>query len=133
MDMIGYNEKETPRKYEIHTGIRNHPDVEKESRVLAERIGRLAQHVSPDLPAPQIYLSKDPDPAEERSDHASFQLVGYPACAAMEDFFAGPGPGLPQSEANPNYHKTSDTFVDPEYAADIARAVAAAAWTTANL
>jgi hypothetical protein len=82
------------------------------------------------------YLFKGPeengDPAEGRSDHHSFQVVGYPACVATEDFFAGPGPGLPQSEANPNYHKTSDTFVDPEYAADIARAVAAAAWATAN-
>jgi bacterial leucyl aminopeptidase len=88
--------------------------------------------VSPNLPAPQIYLSKDPDPAEERSDHASFQLVGYPACVTSEDFFAGPRPGSPKSEANPNYHKKGDTFVDPEYAADIARAVAAAAWATAN-
>jgi hypothetical protein len=38
----------------------------------------------------------------------------------------------PPSEGNPNYHQTSDTFVDPEYAAEIARAVAAAAWATAN-
>jgi bacterial leucyl aminopeptidase len=136
MDMIGYN-REPPRTYEIHGGIRQYPNVEKRSRVLAERIGRLVAHVSPDLPAPEIYDSKGPeengDPAEGRSDHHSFQVVGYPACVATEDFFAGPGPGLPQSEANPNYHKTSDTFVDPEYAADIARAVAAAAWATANL
>ena len=132
MDMIGYN-KEPPRTYEIHAGIQKFPDVEDRSFTLAERIGRLAEHVSPNLPAPQIYLSKDPDPAEERSDHASFQLVGYPACVISEDFFAGPDPGSPQSEANPNYHKKGDTFVDPEYAADIARAVAAAAWATANL
>ena len=132
MDMIGYN-KEPPRTYEIHAGIQKFPDVEDRSFTLAERIGRLAKHVSPNLPPPQIYLSKDPDPAEERSDHASFQLVGYPACVTSEDFFAGPGPGSPQSEANPNYHKKGDTFVDPEYAADITRAVAAAAWATANL
>jgi hypothetical protein len=132
MDMIGYN-KEPPRTYEIHAGIQKFPDVEDRSFALAERIGRLAERVSPDLPAPQIYLSKDPDPAEERSDHASFQLVGYPACVTSEDFFAGPGPGAPQSEANPNYHKKGDTFVDPEYASGIARAVAAAAWATANL
>jgi bacterial leucyl aminopeptidase len=132
MDMIGYN-KEPPRTYEIHAGIQKFPDVEDRSFTLAERIGRLAEHVSPNLPVPQIYLSKDPDPAEERSDHASFQLVGYPACVISEDFFAGPGPSSPHSEANPNYHKKGDTFVDPEYAADIARAVAAAAWETANL
>ena len=132
MDMIGYN-REPPRTYEIHAGIKKFPDVEDRSLALAERIGKLAEHVSPNLPAPQIYLSKDPDPAEERSDHASFQLVGYPACVTSEDFFAGPGPDSPQSEANPNYHKMSDTFVDPEFAADIARAVAAATWATANL
>ncbi len=132
MDMIGYN-REPPRTYEIHAGIRKFPDVEARSLALAEGIGALAEHVSPNLPAPQIYLSKDPDPAEERSDHASFQLVGYPACVTSEDFFAGPGPDTPQSEGNPNYHKMSDTFVDLEYTADIARAVAAAAWVTANL
>jgi hypothetical protein len=36
-------------------------------------------------------------------------------------------------EANPNYHTVSDTCVDPEYAADIVRSVAAAPWATANL
>ncbi|CAA9448141.1 Bacterial leucyl aminopeptidase [uncultured Rubrobacteraceae bacterium] len=131
MDMVGYN-VEDPRTYEVHAGVGRFPEVEQRSLALAERIGRLAEQVSPNLPAPQIYLSSDPDPAEGRSDHASFQLVGYPACATSEDFFAGPGPGVPQSEGNPNYHKTADTFVDPEYAADIARAVAAATWVTAN-
>jgi leucyl aminopeptidase len=135
MDMIGYNE-EPPRTYEIHTGIRNHPDVEKESLVLAERIGRLAEHVSPNLPAPQIYDSKGPeengDPAERRSDHFSFQVVGYSACLASEDLF--PGVNIPgTSDSNPNYHRVTDTDVDTEYAADIARAAAAAAWATANL
>ncbi len=111
-------------------------DVEKESRVLAERIRRLAAHVSPDLLAPQIYDSKGPeengDPAERRSDHYSFQVVGYPACLASEDLF--PGVNIPgTSDSNPNYHQVTDTDVDAEYAADIARAVAAAAWATANL
>jgi hypothetical protein len=131
MDMIGYN-RQPPRTYEVHAGVGRLPVVEERSLALAKRIGSLAELVSPNLPAPQIYLSKDPDPAEGRSDHASFQLVGYPACATSEDFFAGPGPNAPQSEANPNYHKMSDTFVDHEYAADLARAVAAAAWASAN-
>jgi bacterial leucyl aminopeptidase len=135
MDMIGYN-REPPRTYEVHTGIRRLPDVEKGSRVLAERIGRLAAHVSPDLPASQIYDSEGPeengDPAEERSDHYSFQVVGYPACLASEDLF--PGVNIPgTSDSNPNYHQVTDTDIDTEYAADIARAVAAAAWATANL
>jgi leucyl aminopeptidase len=136
MDMIGYNVK-APRSYEIHAGA-DSQDVQDRSRVLAERIGRLSEQVSPNLPAPQIYLNKDSaqqnkDPAYNRSDHHSFHLVRYAACAVTEDFFAGPRPGAPQSEGNPNYHQTSDTFVDPQYAADIARAVAAAAWVTANL
>jgi bacterial leucyl aminopeptidase len=136
MDMMGYN-REVPRTYEIHAGA-DSQDVQDRSLVLAERIGSLSEQVSPNLPAPQIYLNQglaqqDKDPAYNRSDHHSFHLVRYAACAATEDFFAGPRPDSPQSEGNPNYHQTSDTFVDPEYAADIARAVAAAAWATANL
>ena len=136
MDMMGYN-REAPRTYEIHAGA-DSQDVQDRSLVLAERIGNLSEEVSPNLPAPQIYLNQglaqqDKDPAYNRSDHHSFHLVRYAACAATEDFFAGPRPDSPQSEGNPNYHQTSDTFVDPEYTADIARAVAAAAWATANL
>ena len=71
------------------------------------------------------------DPAESRSDHASFQAHGYAACLCSEDFFAGPRAHDPQAEANPNYHKKSDTFIDPTYAANISRVVAAAAWTMA--
>ncbi len=136
MDMMGYN-VEAPRTYEIHAGA-DSQHVQDRSLVLAERIGRLSEQVSPNLPIPQIYLNEglaqaDKDPAYNRSDHHNFHLVRYAACAATEDFFAGPHPDSPQSEGNPNYHKTSDTFVDSGYAADIARAVAAAAWATANL
>jgi hypothetical protein len=86
------------------------------------------------LPDPQIFLNtgltwENKDKVYHRSDHYSFNLVEYPACLASEDFL----PGLTLSEANPNYHQKSDTFIDSEYAADIARAVAAAAWVTANL
>jgi leucyl aminopeptidase len=136
MDMMGYN-VEAPRTYEIHAGADSR-DVQDRSLVLAEQIGRLSEQVSPNLPAPQIYLNvglaqAEKDPAYNRSDHHSFHLVRYAACAVTEDFFAGPRPDSPQSEGNPNYHQTSDTFVDPEYAADIARAVVAAAWVTANM
>jgi leucyl aminopeptidase len=51
---------------------------------------------------------------------------------ATEDLF--PGVNIPgTSDSNPNYHQVSDTDVDTEYTADIARAVAAAAWATANM
>lgn len=133
-DMIGYN-RELPRTFELHAGFLPSADLQERSHVLAQRIVRAAQQVSPDLPAGQIYLSHGPldrDPAEGRSDHTSFQRVGYPACAATEDFFVGPQPGS-DPEPNPNYHTTSDTFVDVDYAADIVRAMGAAAWVTANL
>jgi bacterial leucyl aminopeptidase len=138
MDMMGYN-KEAPRTYEIHAGA-DREGVQDGSLVLAQRIEELSQQVSPDLPSPQIHRNKglaetDKDPAYRRSDHHSFHLVGYAACAATEDFFDVPlVPGEPvESEGNPNYHTARDTFVDPEYTADIARSVAAAAWATANL
>ena len=133
MDMIGYN-RALPRSFEVHAGFLPSAEVQQRSHALAERLGRAASDVSPELPLPQIYLSDESqgrDPAEGRSDHASFQLVGYPACATTEDFFAGPGSDV--GEANPNYHMPSDTFVDLDYAADLARAVGAATWLSASL
>jgi bacterial leucyl aminopeptidase len=143
MDMIGYN-KEPPLTYEIHAGsdpglaIREpsgeYVSVQDKACVLAERIGKLSEQVSPNLPAPQIYLNRgvveDRDLLYQRSDHYSFNLVRYPACLTIEDFLPE---NLPSSDRNPHYHTTSDTSIDPEYAADIARAVAAAAWVSANL
>jgi Zn-dependent M28 family amino/carboxypeptidase len=72
------------------------------------------------------------DPGEARSDHYSFQLNGYPALLASEDLFAGPGPGAPPAEMNPQYHTPADDEVNAEYAADIARLVTAAAWVSAT-
>ncbi|HEX2079646.1 MAG TPA: M20/M25/M40 family metallo-hydrolase, partial [Longimicrobium sp.] len=137
MDMIGFNAKD-PRAFEVHAGYWPLPEVQERSRVLAERVARLTPQVSSTLPPPQLYLSRGPsgadrDPAERRSDHASFQERGYAACAVSEDFFAGPDPSAPAPEPNPNYHRDGDTFVDFEYAADIARAVGAAAWVTASM
>jgi bacterial leucyl aminopeptidase len=59
-------------------------------------------------------------------------LEGYAACLASEDFFVGPGPAAPAPEPNPNYHMPADTTVNATYAANIARAVAAAAWVSAT-
>ncbi|HVE45668.1 MAG TPA: M20/M25/M40 family metallo-hydrolase [Acidimicrobiales bacterium] len=135
LDMIGFN-RQAPRSYEIHAGCARSPDVQERSLALAQRIGRMAQEVSPELEAPQVCPGAAPgerDLADGRSDHASFQSVGYAACALTEDFFAGPGLDAPKAEPNPNYHMTSDTFVDEAYTADIARAVAAAAWLMATM
>jgi hypothetical protein len=131
MDMIGYNVV-APRTCEIHAGFLASPTVQASSAVVAERVRRLALAVAPALGTMQLYLSSPGavDPAEGRSDHAPFQARGYAACVATEDFFAGPGPSAP-AEANPNYHRKTDTFVDLAYAADIARSMVAAAWVTA--
>lgn len=129
MDMIGYNVA-PPRSFEVHVGYMPSADVQSRSLVLAERMKRLMTTVSSNLELPQIYIQ--PDPAAGRSDHASFHERGYAACVTSEDFFIGPEPGSPAAEANPNYHKDKDTFVDFDYVADIARVIAAATWVTAN-
>jgi Zn-dependent M28 family amino/carboxypeptidase len=131
MDMIGYNVV-APRTCEVHAGFLASPAVQARSAVVAERVRRLALAVAPALDTMQLYLSSPGavDPAEGRSDHAPFQARGYAACVATEDFFVGPGPSAP-AEANPNYHRKTDTFVDLAYAADIARSMVAAAWITA--
>jgi hypothetical protein len=50
-----------------------------------------------------------------------------------EDFFVGPKPDSPAAEPNPNYHTAADRTIDYDYAAEIARAVTAAALTAANM
>lgn len=133
MDMIGYN-VQSPRSFEVHVGYTASADVEKRSLVLAQRIDRLVSTLAPSLDRPQIYThsSSPPDPAEGRSDHASFHHRGYAACVTSEDFFVGPSVTSPPAEENPNYHGRKDTFVDFDYAADIARVIGAATWVTAN-
>jgi leucyl aminopeptidase len=49
-----------------------------------------------------------------------------------EDFFAGPKPDSPEARPNPNYRQNTDRQIDYEYAADIARAVVAAALLAAE-
>jgi leucyl aminopeptidase len=138
MDMIGYNVL-PPRSFEMHVGFWPHPDVQARSVVLAERVQRWKNEVAPLLENPQIYISTGPtlasgrDPAEGRSDHGPFHARGYAAAVISEDFFAGPRPESNPPEANPHYHKKTDTIVDHQYAADIARAIAAGAWITGKL
>ena len=132
MDMIGHDVL-PERTFELHAGFTPSPAVEARSLALAQMVAELVPQVSPTLPAPQIYPASDEgDPAERRSDHYSFQLQGYTACLASEDLFAGPGPGAPPAEMNPNYHLPADTAINGGYATDIARLVTAAAWVAAT-
>ncbi|ADB73940.1 M28 family peptidase [Geodermatophilus obscurus] len=132
MDMIGWDVL-PGRTFELHAGITGRPVVEERSLALARRIADLVPQISPGLPAPQVYPHDgEPDPAEARSDHFSFQLYGHPACLASEDLFAGPGSDAPPAEMNPHYHTPADASINADYASDIVRAVTAAAWFTAT-
>jgi hypothetical protein len=134
MDMIGYHVR-PPRTWEVHAGFYQSPEVEQRSLALAQILKRVSPLVSPELEPPQIYVSggsPDGDPAEGRSDHAPFQAQGYAACVVTEDFFVGPGPSDPEPQTNPNYHSVGDTIIVADFAADIARVVAAAVWATAK-
>jgi Zn-dependent M28 family amino/carboxypeptidase len=131
MDMVGYNAR-PPFTFEIHVGA-DSPDVQERSRLLAERLASLAPMVAPQLDVPQIYDKQDP--AQGRSDHASFHDYGYAACAVSEDYFAGPSEQSPAPDGTPHYHRRTDTAatVDAEFVGAIARAVAAAAWSVQSL
>lgn len=132
LDMVGFDSAGA-RTFELHAGFRPSTAIQKRSLELAELIAAQVPVISPTLPSPQIYPSNGgTDPAEARSDHYSFQLNGYPACLASEDFFAGPTSNAPQPDPNPHYHSATDTAIDTGYAADILRTVAAAAWLTST-
>lgn len=133
LDMIGFDTGPA-RTFELHSGFTPAPPVQNRSARLARLVASLVPRVSPGLPPPQLYPGPggQADPAERRSDHYSFQLEGYAACLASEDFFAGPGAGAPAADPNPNYHLPADNALNAPYAADIARAVAAAAWVAAT-
>jgi bacterial leucyl aminopeptidase len=127
VDMIGFDSN-SERTFELHAGFTPSMSVQQRSTKLAQLISSLVPEVSPTL-LPQMYPNgNQTDPAESRSDHYSFQREGYAACCVTEDFFVGPKPNSPTQDPNPNYHLPADNAVNAIYAADITRAVAAAAW-----
>lgn len=136
MDMIGFRRQESDpsRNFEAHAGFAVAPAVEERSLALVQLVHDAVLQVSPNLNTPQIYpnVPGGPDPAAGRSDHSAFQQRGYAACVLCEDFFVGPKPDSPQAQRNPNYHKNTDKQIDYDYAADIARAVTAAALIAAQ-
>jgi bacterial leucyl aminopeptidase len=132
MDMIGYDVL-PERTFELHAGFTPSPAVQVRSLAVAQTIAELTPQVSPALSAPQMYPTGDePDPAERRSDHSSFQMQGFTAVLASEDLFAGPGSDAPPAEMNPNYHLPTDAVINAGYAGDITRVVTAAAWIAAT-
>jgi hypothetical protein len=132
MDMIGYK-GDRKTTWELHAGCESRRKVESRAICLTRLVSSLARQVSPGLELAQLFPEgRRKDPAEGSSDHTSFLTRLYPACVASEDFH--PRPGNTTEDANPHYHKNTDEVkeIDPCYAADIARAVAAAAWITAT-
>ena len=133
MDMIGFN-RDPRGDWELHTGFRENPAIERRSKKLADLVAKVYAAVSPELPAPRTRGTEgiSNDSAQGDSDHTSFHREGYPALVASEKFDFGPA-SLPK-DTNPDIHGAADDFskIDPDYAAAIARAIGAAAWTLAN-
>jgi hypothetical protein len=136
MDMIGWVSAPYPTgPFEIHgAGSRDFPGSYGSSNDLTALVKTTAGEVSTDL-LPQLYPlpGKSYDPAAVRSDHASFHFHDWSACMVAEDLF--PEAGQPESikPKNPAYHSPGDLSVNKSFAADVARAVAGAAWKVASL
>ena len=131
LDMIGYN-SDPHSTFEIHAGCTN-PIIRDRSLLLAPYVERAAAAYGK-LESAQVYAGTSwngapdrsvYDGAINRSDHAAFQQQGYPAILVSEDYFANLGSEA-VADPNPNYHRTTDTYVDVDYARDIVCAVAQA-------
>ena len=136
MDMIGYNNDNSNRTFEIHAGYYNET-IRDHCLPLAYLIEEHAKNLGK-LGKAQLYKglregtnqadggeNRDKyDPAIARSDHWSFQTHGYPALVVSEDLFVNdPTRGDPKiQDSNPNYHLSKDTYtgIDPIFARDIA-------------
>lgn len=133
VDMIGY--ASSANIFELHAGFEDDEDVQTSSVALATVVGEMCGELAPRL-TPQIYPGENEkrDIGEGFSDHTSFHLHEFPACLITENFFTGPG-SITLKEPNPAHHLPEDRLekLDFEYAADIARAVTAAAWYLATL
>lgn len=139
MDMIGYDAHGPDHHIEIHAGSGKNLPARADSYALMEHIVRMVS--APGLCSLPLLVDRYPalrpsgrvrglDRADGRSDHTSFHRAGYAACLIGEDLF-DPAEGLAtaRKDTTPGYHSRSDTIVHPRYNADIARVVAAAAWS----
>ena len=128
MDMIGYK-SDLNSIFEIHAGYTD-PAIRDLSLLLTPYVENAAAAYGQLAPA-QVYAGtirhNAPDrsvydAAINRSDHAAFHQQGYPAILVSEDLFANLA-REPDSDPNPNYHYSTDTYVDLDYARDIVCAV----------
>ena len=63
------------------------------------------------------------DPLIDSSDHWAFHEQGYPAVLVIEDLCWN-RPNEPPPDPNPDYHTAKDTWIDANYGAAIASAIA---------
>ncbi|MCR8574775.1 M28 family metallopeptidase [Streptomyces sp. Isolate_219] len=130
MDMIAGFQGGT-RTMEIHTGSSVPGPVVGASDALGGLVAQAAPAVAADFSLQA--LAGSGDPAAGRSDHASFHERGWAAAAVCENFFDDTAPATGTRQ----YHMPGDTLLDEDhdtdYAAAIARTVAAAALTLAGL
>jgi leucyl aminopeptidase len=130
IDMIGYDGR-PPACFEVHAGfVSRQPGNISDAAVQSVELANLLEHLRPvvtTLTAAQI--STHDDLGAGRSDHSMFHAAGYPACWVTQDFFPD-DPAV--NDRNPDYHSVRDTNIVEEYAAQIARLVAAAAWIAAT-
>lgn len=133
MDMIGHTGDTPQKEFEVHHGFPTDSVVEEKSAELARMITGVTGRVS-NLNDPQVYPNKPggKDPSFDKSDHTSFHACGYAACLVSEDSNYGPEPHSPAPRPNPGYHRKTDERIDVDYAAEIARAVTAAAIVAAK-
>ncbi|MGW8971024.1 M20/M25/M40 family metallo-hydrolase [Streptomyces platensis] len=130
MDMIAGFRGGT-RTMEIHTGSSVPGPVVGASDALGGLVAQAAPALAADFSLQS--LTGVGDPAAGRSDHASFHERGWAAAAVCENFFDDTAPATGTRQ----YHMPGDTLLDEDhdtdYAAGIARTVAAAALTLAGL
>lgn len=131
LDMIGYDGK-PPACFEVHAGFPASDASNSEAaRNRSIEQACLIEHLRPMISTlPKTEMFTDPkEKGVSRSDHASFHAAGYPACWVTQDFFPEEGPS---SDRNPAYHTSWDKGIVKEYASEIGRLVAAAAWIAAT-
>ena len=138
LDMVGMPSTLTKiRTFELHPPGPDDfrttlpPAVRERSLAVADLVERCGKaDAKPYAIASPVKNGAKQDPLARRSDHSSFLLYGFPACAVTEDAFGGPT--NPDPAFAKRYHSKADLAIDAEYTATIARAVAGALWTLAN-
>jgi hypothetical protein len=139
MDMIGLPNAGPHHQCEVHTGpgqaFGDPQDLER-LRSLCAQLGEIVTFAASRV-AGSLRVQTYPiaphcnDMGSHDSDHVWFFPLPCPACKVCEDFYEDDCPGK-RRNTNQRYHTIDDVCVKVDYAAAMARTVAAAAWMRAN-